>query len=103
MLEKVLLKHPVKRILCTNLINTFSTSDLSDRFDQKVDVVEPLFKHYGALKQGYGQITAVACFEDDSLVVEQVKSPGEGRALVIDGGGIASVFIIRRSASGGGD
>jgi len=98
----VLLKHPVKRILCTNLINTFSTSDLSDRFDQKVDVVEPLFKLYGALKQGYSQITTVACFEDNSLVVEQVKSPGESRALVIDRG-VASLFIIRRSASGVGD
>ena len=66
---------------------TISTPDLSDRFDQKVDIAEPLFKHYGALKQGYGQITTVACFEDNSLVVEQVKSPGEGRALVIDGKG----------------
>ena len=66
---------------------TISTPDLSDRFDQKVDVVEPLFKHYGALKQGYGQITTVAWFEDNSLVAKQVKSPGEGRALVVDGGG----------------
>jgi regulator of ribonuclease activity A len=69
-------------------VNTIiSTPDLSDRFDQKVDVVEPLFKHYGASRQGYGQITTVACFEDNSLVVEQVNLPGEGRALVIDGGG----------------
>ena len=66
---------------------TISTPDLSDRFDQKVDIAEPLFKHYGALKQGYGQITTVACFEDNSLVLEQVKSPGEGRALVVDGKG----------------
>ena len=66
---------------------TISTPDLSDRFDQKVDIVEPLFKHYGALKQGYGQITTIACFEDNSLVAEQVKSPGEGRVLVIDGRG----------------
>ena len=66
---------------------TISTPDLSDRFDQKVDIAEPLFKHYGALKQGYGQITTIACFEDNSLVLEQVKSPGEGRALVVDGKG----------------
>ena len=66
---------------------TISTPDLSDRFEQKVDIAEPLFKHYGALKQGYGQITTVACFEDNSLVLEQVKSPGEGRALVVDGKG----------------
>ena len=64
-----------------------STPDLSDEFDQKVAIVEPLFKHYGELKQGYGQIMTVDCFEDNSLVAEQVKSPGEGRVLIIDGKG----------------
>ena len=64
-----------------------STPDLSDQFDQHVNIVEPLFKHYGNLKQGYGQITTIDCFEDNSLVVKQVKSPGEGRMLVVDGGG----------------
>jgi len=64
-----------------------STSDLSDQFNQKVDILEPIFKHYGGLKQGYGKITTVACFEDNSLVAEELNSPGEGRALVIDGKG----------------
>ena len=63
-----------------------STPDLSDKFDQEVDIVQPLFKHYGAIKQGYGKITTINCFEDNSLVAEQVKLPGEGRILVIDGG-----------------
>ena len=64
-----------------------STPDLSDQFNQEVDIVQPLFTHYGGLKQGYGKITTVACFEDNSLVVEQVKSPGKGHVLVVDGGG----------------
>jgi len=64
-----------------------STPDLSDQFDHEVNIVEPLFKHYGNLKQGYGQIITVSCFEDNSLVSQQVKSPGEGRILVIDGRG----------------
>jgi regulator of ribonuclease activity A len=63
-----------------------STPDLSDQFDQEVDIVQPLFTHYGGIKQGYGQITTVACFEDNSLVAEQVKSPGHGGVLVVDGG-----------------
>ena len=63
-----------------------STPNLSDQFDQQVDIVEPLFKHYGSLKQGYGQITTVSCFEDNSLVAEQVKLPGNGGVLVVDGG-----------------
>ena len=62
-----------------------STPDLSDQFDQAVNIVQPLFTHYGGLKQGYGKITTIACFEDNSLVAEQVKSPGHGGVLVIDG------------------
>ena len=72
-----------------------STPDLSDQFDQHVNIVEPLFKHYGNLKQGYGQITTIDCFEDNSLVVKQAKSPGKGRILVVDGGG-----SLRRSLLG---
>ena len=62
-----------------------STPDLSDQFDQQVDIVQPLFTHYGGVKQGYGKITTIACFEDNSLVAEQVKSPGHGGVLVVDG------------------
>jgi hypothetical protein len=39
-----------------------STPNLSDQFDQEVNIVEPLFRHYGRLKQGYGQITTIAGF-----------------------------------------
>jgi len=63
-----------------------STPDLSDQFDQQVQIVDPLFNHYGGLKQGYGQITTIECFEDNSLVSEQVKLPGNGGVLVVDGG-----------------
>ena len=63
-----------------------STPDLSDQFDQAVNIVQPLFTHYGGLKQGYGKITTIACFEDNSLVAEQVKSPGHSGVLVVDGG-----------------
>jgi len=63
-----------------------STPDLSDKFDQQVNIVQPLFTHYGGLKQGYGKITTITCFEDNSLVSEQVKSLGHGGVLVVDGG-----------------
>jgi len=62
-----------------------STPDLSDQFDKQIKIVEPFFTHYGGLKQGYGKITTVSCFEDNSLVAEQVKLPGNGGVLVVDG------------------
>ncbi len=61
------------------------TPDLSDQFDKQINILKPLFTHYGGLKQGFGQITTIACFEDNSLVAEQVTSPGHGGVLVVDG------------------
>ena len=58
-----------------------STPDLCDQFDQQVDVAQPLFRHFGGNSQGFGKITTVNCFEDNSLVAEQVKSPGHGGVL----------------------
>jgi len=62
-----------------------STPDITDEFEKEVDIVDPLFTHYGGIKQGFGQITTISCFEDNSLVAEQVKLPGNGGALVVDG------------------
>ena len=62
-----------------------STPDLSDQFDKQINIVKPLFTHYGGLKQGFGQITTIACFEDNSLVEQQIKSPGHGGVLIVDG------------------
>ena len=64
-----------------------STPDLCDQFDQQVDVAQPLFRHFGGKSQAHGKITTVACFEDNSLVAEQVKLPGNGGVLVVDGSG----------------
>jgi regulator of ribonuclease activity A len=79
---------------------TVSTPDLSDQFDQEVNIVQPIFKHYGDLKQGYGQITTIDCFEDNSLVSEQVQLPGEGRILVIDGGGSLRYSLLGDQLTG---
>jgi len=62
-----------------------STPDLSDQFDEEIEIVEPLFTHYGGIKQGYGKITTISCFEDNSLVAEQVNRAGHGGVLVVDG------------------
>lgn len=63
-----------------------STPDLCDQYEDDVQVLEPLLSHYGAVSNFYGSISTVQCFEDNSLVAQQVKSPGLGRVLVIDGG-----------------
>jgi regulator of ribonuclease activity A len=66
---------------------TFKTADLCDDHEGKISVVEPLFGDFGGNISFSGKIFTIKCFEDNSLVGEALKTPGEGRVLVVDGGG----------------
>ncbi len=61
--------------------------DLCDHFEELVQVVEPMFGNYGGCETFGGEIVTIKAFEDNSLVREQVAQPGEGKVLVVDGGG----------------
>ncbi len=67
---------------------SLKTTDLCDSYTDKVHVAEPIgFKHYGGAKLFNGIIETVKCFEDNSLVRKALEQPGEGKILVVDGGG----------------
>ena len=66
---------------------TISTPDLCDAYGDKVQVAEPLFRHYGGVDNFYGEIVTVKCFEDNSKVGESLRTNGKGKVLVVDGGG----------------
>ncbi|MFP8965348.1 ribonuclease E activity regulator RraA [Pokkaliibacter sp. CJK22405] len=61
--------------------------DLCDAFPDKVQVCEPVFKSYGGSICYGGKIVTIKCFEDNSLVKDMVKKRGDGKVLVVDGGG----------------
>lgn len=67
--------------------NPVKTTDLYDQFEEKLLVAEPVFRHFGGYKSFCGPIATVQCFEDNSLVKEQLSHPGNGQVLVVDGGG----------------
>lgn len=69
--------------------------DLCDDHGDKVKILEPLFSDYGAALNFWGQVATVRCSEDNSKVRELVATPGTGRVLVVDGGG-----ILRRALMG---
>ena len=64
-----------------------STPDLCDKYPELIQVVEPMFTNFGAREQFFGPIMTVKCFEDNSCVKELVGTPGNGRVMVVDGGG----------------
>lgn len=61
------------------------TPDLCDAYPE-VKVVEPMFSNFGGRDAFGGEIVTVKCFEDNSVVKEQVGKPGQGKVLVVDGG-----------------
>ncbi|MDO8786974.1 MAG: ribonuclease E activity regulator RraA [Sulfuritalea sp.] len=63
------------------------TTDLCDTHEDKVRVVEPMFSSFGGRAAFFGRIATLKLFEDNSMVRQALESPGEGRVLVIDGGG----------------
>ena len=65
---------------------TFSTADLHDEHEGKVQVANVLMQGYGQKTRFSGPISTVKCFEDNSLVRAALEEPGNGRVLVVDGG-----------------
>ncbi len=63
------------------------TADLCDEHADAVQVCEPVFQAYGGRHAFSGPVSTVRCFEDNSRVKEAVEGPGNGRVLVVDGGG----------------
>lgn len=64
----------------------YVTPDLCDAYPD-VHVVEPMFSNFGGHDSFGGQIVTVKCFEDNSVVKEQVGQDGTGKVMVVDGGG----------------
>lgn len=61
--------------------------NLCDQHGDALQVADPLFHNFGGKPLFYGQAVTLSCYEDNSLVRELVTRPGQGRVMVIDGGG----------------
>ena len=72
-----------------------NTCDLCDRFEGKVRVLELPLSDFGGRVAFSGIVSTVKALEDNSRVREAVAEAGNGRVLVIDGGG-----SLRRSMLG---
>ncbi|PTD96044.1 ribonuclease E activity regulator RraA [Pseudothauera lacus] len=73
---------------------TIQTADLCDANEGRVRIVTPMFRSYGGRKAFGGVITTLKVFEDNSLVRSALESPGEGRVLVVDGGGSLRCALV---------
>lgn len=65
----------------------FQTADLCDTHNDAVRVVDPMFISLGGKPAFCGRISTLKVFEDNTLVRSTLETAGEGRVLVVDGGG----------------
>ena len=69
------------------------TADLCDAHADELQVAAPLLRDYGAAAFG-GPISTVQVLEDNVLVRAALEEPGNGRVLVVDGGGSLRCALV---------
>lgn len=73
---------------------TIQTADLCDANEGKIRVVHPMFRSFGGVPAFGGPITTLKVFEDNSLVRSTLETAGNGRVLVVDGGGSLRCALV---------
>jgi regulator of ribonuclease activity A len=73
---------------------SFHTTDLSDHHGERVQVADPIFRHFGLRLRFAGPIATLKVFEDNSLVRSTLETEGHGRVLVVDGGGSLRCALV---------
>ncbi len=76
-----------------------ATTDLCDAneprlADGTLRVMAPGFRAFGKQLAFAGPAATLKVFEDNSLVRETLESPGQGRVLVVDGGGSMRCVLV---------
>ncbi|KAG6643195.1 putative 4-hydroxy-4-methyl-2-oxoglutarate aldolase 3 [Carya illinoinensis] len=57
-------------------------------------VLQPIFQSYGQRRTFSGPVVTLKVFEDNVLVRELLETKGEGRVLVVDGGGSMRCALV---------
>lgn len=70
-----------------------ATTDLSDAHPE-AQVCEPIFGDFGGRLAFHGAIKTLKVFEDNALVRATLETAGDGRVLVVDGGGSARCALV---------
>lgn len=75
-------------------MSTKATTDICDTHGERIAVAEPIFRDFGGRLSFDGAVATVKIFEDNTLVREALSEPGQGRVLVVDGGGSTRCALL---------
>ncbi|MBB6220049.1 ribonuclease E activity regulator RraA [Rhizobium leguminosarum] len=70
------------------------TADLVDAHGDDVHFCNLPFLKLGKRTSFVGPIATVKCFEDNALLKSELQKPGEGRVMIVDGGGSSRVALL---------
>lgn len=70
------------------------TADLIDSHAADLDLIHLPFRRFGRKPFFAAPAQTVKCYEDNTLIREQLETPGEERALVVDAGGSTRVAVL---------
>jgi regulator of ribonuclease activity A len=78
---------------------SFSTCDICDANENRIAeavlaVLPPVFQSFGKRAAFSGQAATLKVFEDNVLVRSTLETPGNGRVLVVDGGGSLRCALV---------
>jgi regulator of ribonuclease activity A len=80
-------------------MKAFATTDLCDANEDRLGagtlrVLTPVFRPFGRAERFAGPASTLKVFEDNTLVRTALEENGDGRVLVIDGGGSIRCAIV---------
>ncbi|ELS51138.1 ribonuclease E activity regulator RraA [Streptomyces viridochromogenes] len=61
------------------------TADLVDQYGTELRVCDVQFRQYGGRRAFAGPVRTVFCHEDNGLLRDLLRTPGDGHVLVVDG------------------
>ncbi len=84
----------------TDARTVIRTADLCDSHDEDIRVCEPVFTDYGGRRLFHGPVVTLTTLEDNAKLRALAGTPGEGRVMVVDGGGSTARALIGGNIAG---
>jgi regulator of ribonuclease activity A len=83
-------------------VNTVGTADLYDEYGEALQSCDLQLRQYGGRAVFSGPAVTVRCVDDNVLLRSVLTEPGDGRVLVVDGGGSLHTALMGDLIAGSG-
>ncbi|WAP59701.1 ribonuclease E activity regulator RraA [Streptomyces sp. S465] len=75
-------------------VTPIPTADLVDQYGADLRVCDLQFRQFGGHRGFAGPVRTVSCHEDNGLLRDLLRTPGDGGVLVVDGGGSLRTALV---------